>query len=312
MITLLENKQLIHVGDWEKIRERPGFRDELHPGSVEFLEIIGLYHEKHPRPCGLMTCHTPHKRGYIVTVKGGEETNIGHQCGKTYFHVDFDELSRDFESRVSAYQHRVKLSEVAARSERIKHDLETLLEGPRGGRQVRRLVQMITNPSQGMPREITDIFRTASKSSGGALFTTRSETDVELELRLTREGRRDIESIDKEKERAYVEEAFHQLRGIEVLQSDNDLRTLLITEIRTPLEEFLSADIDTMSNHELGRWAAWADRLADKFKLAGQVLNSGHEFFTVQNLSPVIELIESQTARERFKQFLREMPPPAR
>ncbi len=68
--------------------------------------IIGRYSFLDKIKCGLSNCHTPHGRGYIVTTKAGLQTNIGKDCGKTYFGVDFETLPKKFDRDMTAAESR--------------------------------------------------------------------------------------------------------------------------------------------------------------------------------------------------------------
>ena len=102
MITLNIEQGLIDLDSWDDLLTRPGFIATLDPKEHELHGVIGRYHEFEKQPCGLTECRTPHLRGYVVTTKEGLLTNIGKDCGKKYFGVEFENMSRDFDRRVSA------------------------------------------------------------------------------------------------------------------------------------------------------------------------------------------------------------------
>jgi len=97
MITINVNDEIVKVDTWEDIVQRPFYRGDLDPGKHELGSIIGRYLFGEKVRCGLSNCHTPHGRGFLVKTKDGLETNIGKDCGSTYFGVDFDDQSRQFE-----------------------------------------------------------------------------------------------------------------------------------------------------------------------------------------------------------------------
>ncbi|MEF9443407.1 hypothetical protein OWT26_25875 [Burkholderia sp. 1A5] len=106
LITINTDKQLIRVDTWDAILERAGFTNDLDPKQHELKAIIGRYAFRDKLRCGLSSCHTPHNRGYIVVTKSGLETNIGKDCGKTHFGVDFNDMSRQFERDVTEKENR--------------------------------------------------------------------------------------------------------------------------------------------------------------------------------------------------------------
>ncbi len=106
MITLNSDRGLVQIDSWTDIETRPGFVKDLDPTAHKLKSIIGRYVFSDRIRCGLSNCHTPHAKGYIVVTEDGHETNIGKDCGKTYFGVDFEILSGQFERDLAASQNR--------------------------------------------------------------------------------------------------------------------------------------------------------------------------------------------------------------
>lgn len=109
MITINTEKQLVRIDSWEQVLERPGFNDNLDPTKHELKAIIGRYAFKDKFRCGLSNCHTPHNRGYLVVTKDGLETNLGKDCGRNHFGVDFNDMSRQFERDMTEKENRETL-----------------------------------------------------------------------------------------------------------------------------------------------------------------------------------------------------------
>ena len=88
MITLTDERGLIFSPkSWTEIEEIPGYVKGLDPTKHKLKSIIGSYHLKDIH-CGLL-CNQLHDKGYIVVTQGGVVTNLGNECGKNYFGVDF-------------------------------------------------------------------------------------------------------------------------------------------------------------------------------------------------------------------------------
>jgi hypothetical protein len=112
MITLNGEKELTRIHDWADILARPGFDGQLDPNAHELEAIIGSYALRDKIPCGLSNCRTPHGRGYLVATKDGRTTNIGKDCGRVYFGVDFETMLSQFTRDIAAKEHRcLKLGE---------------------------------------------------------------------------------------------------------------------------------------------------------------------------------------------------------
>src|SRR5580704_1957839 len=102
MITINTDKGLFRIQTWADVSTRPGFTPNLDPVAFPLKAIIGRYVFGDQVRCGLKNCHTMHNRGYIVTAASGQETNIGKDCGKTYFSVDFEHVKRQFDLDMDA------------------------------------------------------------------------------------------------------------------------------------------------------------------------------------------------------------------
>ena len=132
MIVLNTLKEIIRVEKWTDITERPGFSGDLDPSESKLDAIIGRYAFKDYVRCGLSNCHTPHGRGYIVVTKDGHETNIGKDCGKNYFGVDFETLSNKFDRDITEKENREKLWSFFFRTEEVAAQVAVIRTEQRG------------------------------------------------------------------------------------------------------------------------------------------------------------------------------------
>jgi hypothetical protein len=132
MITLNSDRGLVRVEDWEDICTRPGFTGNLNPAKHQLASIIGRYVFGFVIRCGLSNCHTPHTRGYIVTTKDGLETNIGKDCGKVYFGVDFEEQARQFDRDMTDQENRELLWNFTFKIDEFDERVRALRAGARG------------------------------------------------------------------------------------------------------------------------------------------------------------------------------------
>lgn len=132
MITLNSEQGLISVENWEDIESRPGFITNLNPSDHQLESIIGRYLFKEKIRCGLSNCHTPHAKGYIVTTKDGQSTNIGKDCGKKYFGVDFEYLSKKFDRDITEKENRNYLFSFSFQIEEVERTISDLRKKERG------------------------------------------------------------------------------------------------------------------------------------------------------------------------------------
>lgn len=80
---------LVDLRSPSDLAQRPRYRPSLDPKQSKLVEVLAPYHFDEPYPCGLSSCHTPHKTGYLVVTGDNRETNIGGVCGKHIFGDEF-------------------------------------------------------------------------------------------------------------------------------------------------------------------------------------------------------------------------------
>jgi hypothetical protein len=114
---------------------RPAFQSDLDHGQRKLLKIIGDYefNETQKLKCGLKRCRTTHWHGYVVLTDDGIETNIGRDCGKKYFGVNWGEVRTVFdrareEQNWNAWIDNLASSQkgLSARAEAIYSELQPL------------------------------------------------------------------------------------------------------------------------------------------------------------------------------------------
>jgi len=102
----------------EDFKSRPNYRDDLDHLQHKLHRIIGDY--SFPKSaqirCGLKECRTKHWHGgYVVETVDGLETNIGADCGKKYFSVNWGDLQTAFDKAAADRDLREWLQELLGR-----------------------------------------------------------------------------------------------------------------------------------------------------------------------------------------------------
>lgn len=66
--------------------------------NIESLleDLIGYYLFRDKVKCGISSCGTKHQKGYLAVLNSGQEIIIGHNCGKKYFGISFDDKAGQF------------------------------------------------------------------------------------------------------------------------------------------------------------------------------------------------------------------------
>ncbi|MGC4059610.1 MAG: hypothetical protein QM749_01615 [Aquabacterium sp.] len=302
MIILNRDKELVTVENWDDIESRPGFNGSLDPTAHTLDSIIGRYTFRNYVPCGLSNCHTPHGKGYIVLTKDGQETNIGKDCGRNYFGVDFETLSAQFDRDLQEKEYREKVFSFVFRLDEVAASIEQLRGGERGGNWVYKASRPLVNAGKDVPgaivRRIAQMVRT-----GSTLLThDREATEEEIKLLEQQEGRR-IERPHG------VSIPIGEVAGLDALYKENDLKTLLVIELAEPLKELESVDVDALDFNGARKWSRWIGEVEGKMARAARAIERGQKLLTAANLRPFGEALELNTEGiMQFESYLKTLP----
>jgi hypothetical protein len=305
VIVLNTAKELVKVEAWAEIEVRPGFTTDLDPRAHTLDAIIGRYVFSDRIRCGLSNCHTPHAKGYIVATKDGHETNIGKDCGRTYFGVDFEALSRKFDQDITEKENREKLWSFSFRLDELKEQIDDLRSQDRGGNWVYRLTRPLLEAGRGCPPEIVRRLGTMVKTRLPLLTAEREATAQEIENLEAIQGRR----LPRPH---YVEEPFAEVAGLEALYPENDLRDLLVLELGERIKKFEEESIDALSYESLRKWAKWIGTIDATIDKASASIASGRRLLSPENLEPFAHILRDPDAVTQFRTYIRALAPQAK
>lgn len=103
---MIDEPEVVLFTSIAEYEARPNFHAELHLVADELDRIVGKYELPADRAswavCGLNNCHREHRFGYVIRAKDARETNIGHECGKREFDVEFEEVEARYKRAVDA------------------------------------------------------------------------------------------------------------------------------------------------------------------------------------------------------------------
>jgi hypothetical protein len=301
MIVLNSEKEIIRVEHWEDITERPGFNGNLDPDMHALDSIIGRYAFGDKVPCGLSNCHTPHNRGYIVVTKDKQETNIGKDCGKTYFGVDFETLSNKFDRDMTEKENREKLWAFYFRSDEVAAQVAALRQEERGADWVYKQTVALQD-IRAVPPKVVRRLAAMVKAQDPRLTRQRQATEDELAQLEGAQGRRFPRPH-------YVSEPMGQLAGLACMYPENNIRSLLIGDVSEHLKELNETNIDALSFEALRKWSKWLGSLDNTLERAVQAVRSGRVFLTQANLAPLSDAVELNTEdHEAFLRYVRQYP----
>src|SRR5690606_39110166 len=181
MITLNTERGLVKVETWQEIEELPGFKKDIDPKEYELKEIIGRYIFKDYIKCGLSSCHKTHGKGYIVTTKTGPITNIGRDCGKTHFGVEFEELSKVLETEIRIKTYRDTIGSFLIFIDQYKDEINNLRSGELGADRMYKKAQMLLKKTSGCPEEAIAILSKLVRSKKSDITKDRIASEQEIQ-----------------------------------------------------------------------------------------------------------------------------------
>lgn len=298
MITLNSEQGLTTVESWEDIESRPGFVTDLNPSDHKLDSIIGRYMFKDKIRCGLSNCHTPHAKGYIAATKDGLSTNIGKDCGKRYFGVDFETMAKKFDRDITEVENRSRLCGFSLQVEEIERVLSDLRQKPRGADWVYKKTRPLVSVGKGCPEEVVRRISAMLKNGTNTLTSEREATSSEIDALEAMQGRK--------LQRPYViSESVADISGLQALYPENDLKALLVLDLEANLREFKEKDIDSLTYDELRRWAKWTDSVDSTMERATNAVLLGGDLLTQPNLEPFSRVLMKHENNSLFRAYLR-------
>lgn len=297
MITLNSERGLVDIASWEDVLQLPGFRKDVDPLKHQLDAIIGRYMFGVKVNCGLSSCHQPHGRGYIVTTKAGITTNIGKDCGRNHFGVDFETTSRKFDRDITEKQNRDRLNSFVFSIEEIESRVKDLRLQHKGADWVYKRTRPLVNATKGCPEEVVQRLRAMVKTGGNLLSYQREASNSEIEQEEARTGR----TI---KRPHVVTEHVAPIAGIQALYPDNDIRALLIDDLATNLGKLSDTNVDTLTYNDLRNWTKWLDTVESTLVRAEAAVGFGRQLLTPINLEPFYTVLAKRDEKETFRKFL--------
>jgi len=297
LITLNSDRGLIQVEDWLEIESRPGFSKELDPTAHKLKAIIGRYVFPERIRCGLSNCHTPHAKGYIVVTEDGRETNIGKDCGKTYFGVDFEVLSRRFDEDLAASQNRESLATFGFQLDELEARIKTLRAAEHGADWVYKNTRELISMGRACPEGVVSRIEGMVRSRNPEVTVERRATEEEVQEVEVRE-RREVSRPH------YLTDVIGRIAGIEALYPENNLRELLVIDLETHINEFRDLTIASLTHVELRRWAKWIATVENTLARADAAVAFGRLLLCPDGLNPLLTTLPPGEQRE-FRAYIR-------
>lgn len=301
MIVLNNEREILEVESWEQITERYSFRQNLDPQEHELASIIGQYAFPEKVQCGLSNCRTPHNKGYLVVTKSGHETNIGGDCGRNYFGVEFADMASRFDTDIRNKRARAQLQNFRERIPEIRERIQKIREGAEGADALYRAAHVWMEWKRGqVPAALVRALASIVKERRTRIIFQREATEEEIqsiEARTTK-------SVSRPH---YIEESSNEIQGIEALYPENNLRSILIVELSEKLRAFEEFKIDTAQPREITPWTRWVSEVDANLTRAEELLPKYRQFLSADNLNAFWPLLSQDEATE-YTQYLAARP----
>lgn len=298
MITINTDKGLFRIQTWEDVATRAGFTPDLDPVAIPLKAIIGRYVFGDQVRCGLKNCHTMHNHGYIVTAENGQETNIGKDCGKRYFSVDFEQVKRQFDRDMDAMENRDVLWSLTFKLDEIDERIIQLRSGAKGADWIFKNCMALQDPGK-LPVEVTRQMDRFVKNQSGYFQLEREATEKEAENMDAIAGRK----LPRPQYVPYLETTVN---GVEALYQENNLNKILIVGLQEQIKVFRVLSIDQLTEAQLRYWKKWAVTIDHLLEKAERAIEHGLVLLIHDNLAPLlrIEGLEKNGEADRFRAFL--------
>ena len=232
----------------------------------------------------------------MVATTDGLETNIGKDCGKSYFGVVFEELARTFDRDVLERDYRAALWSLRFREDGYTTSLLDLRQN--GGDWVYKNLQPLQHINRGCPTAVVRELERMVKRRDGAVIHEREATREELDLEETRTGRRPRSLV--------VSKVVGTIDGIEALFPENDLRQLMILDLEARLGEFAGVDIDSLPLASMRTWAIWSSNIEGMLVRIAELRDIGRRLLTRDNLRVLGRDLKTED-RAMYETYLRDL-----
>ena len=307
MITLNSERGLVQIASWDDVLALPGFTANVDYKTRKLAAIVGRYVFSDWIPCGLVSCRKPHGRGFVVAIDGGQLTNIGKDCGKTHFGVDFVTMSRAFERDARNAERRERLVAFQASIPFILARIDELRVVKRGD-WIFKTAHLFRSTNS--PAPVRDALSRLVRARDGRLMKARLETEAEAAAReamVIRESESSEEDDTKPRKprRLMVDDQIAFIEGLPIFYPELDVRELLIRDVLPRLKIIEALSVSNLSEPELRDHAKWVAAAEEKLARAERAIEEGDKFLRHRNLAPFAELITSSSDTIAFLSLLK-------
>ncbi|GAA6578881.1 hypothetical protein AF22_02538 [Klebsiella pneumoniae CHS 66] len=306
LLSDLNSDDIIEISDWEVVRQRENFHENVDLKDKKLFKIIGSYELQDKRTCGITSCHKAHNRGYIVATEDGIETNIGNDCGFKYFNVAFNDLTNLFLRNLKNEQRKLSLFKAIAKISEWRKKADLLKEGEFNIDWAIKNIELIKNPSVIGRYASTELKRMASTSTTKVTISrvaSKKEADIQ-------------EVFDRkyaESEEQTVEVAIGSVEHVDCLLEQNDLRQAFYMSVTKVMKELMFCNPSTMSSPAMAKLVLKVNNIEFNLNFSSERLEAARRFLKKENLQPIYDKmyqmdIVSRSDLQRYSNFINCLP----
>jgi len=275
-----DGKSIVRLESWEEVFARPDFQRDVDPKEVKLKTILGRYEFGSKEACGLSNCHQQHQNGYLVLCSNNVETNIGHQCGKTYFGVDFEHMKKIFQKDLNVRNARANIEDKICQLDVVQQRIANLLKN--GGNEC--FAKMRDYRDKVATGALRVKLERRAKNGDEKIFQVYDPTQQEIELEEARLNRR----VTPEERAAMIsKELVGLVYGARAFNSYIKIKILLKDDIPNLIEEANGIDTASLHPNEILAWSKRLDGIESGFDEIQRIIEDCKRFLVQSNLDTI-------------------------
>lgn len=288
---------------WSDVEKRQHYTNKISGSEHKLSLIFGYYELKDEIHCSLSSCNQPHGKGYLVTTETGLETNIGHQCGKKIFGIDFENHANDFDKFRESEERKLSIKLAKNKIEAWEASLDALRTGNKSIQWVIEAIEELQN-AHFVGRAAAIEFRSLSRTQNGNVTI-----DVKVKDKKYADLLFKFNKHFRESGQALEQEIIGKIKNLHVLLTENHLK-ILFSRAVSNIKDVKLADENSVPSPVLLTLSQKANSLQSDVDKVLTIYRDAREFLTRNNLKPVMKKLHlmdtvSQEERERFAYFVK-------
>lgn len=278
-------KLVERLKNWEEMYSRPRYQRDVDPKLVNISRIISDYDMPNEDKCGLLSCHSPHKKGYLVICKWKEgslqpvETNIGHICGKNIFGHTFDEHRKNYNRDINTIRYRELIIDHICNIEKNRSLIVSIRKAEGGDKAYASIRNLIQNRVLS-PQLLTKLELRAASGNNEVIESVQA-TKEEIDREEVRLGRK----LEKEEgERLTVQHSLGYIAGVRAVSDYRKIKEELVIQIPQLLKDLEEVKPEELTYTQLGTWSKRLNGLESRITKVRDYIEDCQRFTTELNI----------------------------